>query len=71
MGVWIETLQYFVFIDVYLVTPFVGVWIETQQLKASTLQWASHPSWVWIETLRSLIEKIGYLVSKLSSNPVL
>ena len=46
MGVWIETnlpIDYFTSV---LVTPFVGVWIETSSTGDVLLGFKSHPSWV-------------------------
>ena len=30
----------------FVVTPFVGVWIETKKLRSKAYEWMSHPSWV-------------------------
>ena len=44
MGVWIETKTLFLIIMANIVTPFVGVWIETPS--SVTYDMTSHPSWV-------------------------
>ena len=46
MGVWIETGYIVGSIEVCLVTPFVGVWIETKIDYDYELSQKSHPSWV-------------------------
>ena len=46
MGVWIETWWNPYGFRKSLVTPFVGVWIETQLLKRPRHCKKSHPSWV-------------------------
>ena len=47
MGVWIETVDADIQSIERKVTPFVGVWIETQiKQKQYEAENASHPSWV-------------------------
>ena len=46
MGVWIETVIINTGIKYYVVTPFVGVWIETAKLLQLLGYGKSHPSWV-------------------------
>ena len=51
MGVWIETPLDKITVDVWLVTPFVGVWIETRPLDEIPIDIAVTPFvGVWIET---------------------
>ena len=46
MGVWIETLVQSGWRMLSVVTPFVGVWIETGGLSYDERRTKSHPSWV-------------------------
>ena len=46
MGVWIETYGEQIRNRFGFVTPFVGVWIETQYDVAAKAFTKSHPSWV-------------------------
>ena len=46
MGVWIETVKSDALTTVTVVTPFVGVWIETYNLNVLKRRVVSHPSWV-------------------------
>ena len=46
MGVWIETIQQTFAHAATVVTPFVGVWIETSPGGEPTPPPRSHPSWV-------------------------
>ena len=46
MGVWIETVMYDETPDGDLVTPYVGVWIETASGHTLTYDCGSHPTWV-------------------------
>ena len=47
MGVWIETCGYWRFYSPREVTPYVGVWIETEQRQPAYLTGRkSHPTWV-------------------------
>ena len=46
MGVWIETKVSDLATKNIEVTPFVGVWIETEKVKFLVEPVRSHPSWV-------------------------
>ena len=46
MGVWIETKVTDGNMQEYVVTPFVGVWIETCKRRHTSVVLMSHPSWV-------------------------
>ena len=46
MGVWIETLSPLGGAWRTAVTPCMGVWIETEQVKKVAARLSSHPVWV-------------------------
>ena len=46
MGVWIETGNLPPFLKPVLVTPCVGVWIETSKIRIGAELDMSHPAWV-------------------------
>ena len=46
MGVWIETIQVLDSINLEIVTPYVGVWIETIKEENNFVELKSHPTWV-------------------------
>ena len=46
MGVWIETHLNSSLDVIHLVTPCVGVWIETKMINGKFLLALSHPAWV-------------------------
>ena len=46
MGVWIETGEAVIYDGEGIVTPFVGVWIETVFSTFTAAYIVSHPSWV-------------------------
>ena len=46
MGVWIETIKALKSIRINIVTPCVGVWIETSTLQDNGRILQSHPAWV-------------------------
>ena len=46
MGVWIETSGYVGYNDGGVVTPCMGVWIETKDLTKQRILDRSHPVWV-------------------------
>ena len=46
MGVWIETISSSTYPFIVSVTPFVGVWIETEWKYVHWYKPVSHPSWV-------------------------
>ena len=46
MGVWIETIEMLIPLKITIVTPCVGVWIETYVFDTTTKVVESHPAWV-------------------------
>ncbi len=46
MGVWIETTTQISKRDILSVTPYVGVWIETEYDDVLSDSGVSHPTWV-------------------------
>ena len=64
MGVWIETMPVTTTLNDACVTPFMGVWIETNILPhVSMLFVSSHPSWVCglkLETIKVARVKLGH-----------
>ena len=64
MGVWIETFMYPYGYALRIVTPFVGVWIETWVTGYDEIFLKSHPSWVCGLKLISILSKlIGHFVT--------
>ena len=63
MGVWIETFDQLILYPTFIVTPCVGVWIETL-VRTILIRWPlSHPAWVCglklkIESRNSLHTKV-------------
>ena len=49
MGVWIETLILITLDQPPIVTPCVGVWIETVMYDESPDGDLSHPAWVYMD----------------------
>ena len=62
MGVWIETASIKYTAKTYGVTPFVGVWIETEMGLNYAQAKRSHPSWVCGLKLRKLLLKCLVLI---------
>ena len=46
MGVWIETIEMLIPLKITIVTPCVGVWIETTASCRACITPKSHPAWV-------------------------
>ena len=63
MGVWIETLIKAANASHELVTPCVGVWIETLGYNLRYWQWKSHPAWVCGLKLQQLASEKSDLTS--------
>ena len=46
MGAWIETYLFVLGYEILHVAPYVGAWIETQDMWSIFNDWESHPTWV-------------------------